>query len=53
MIIAKVGRLLNRFRPSVIFYIPGRSKSVLLIWFSVFAFFGVNLCTVFTFCVSR
>ena len=30
-----------------------RSKAVLLIWFSVFACFGVGFCTVFTLCVLR
>ena len=37
----------------VIFYITDRYKAVLLIWFSVFACFGVGFSTVFTFCVSR
>ena len=33
--------------------ITDRFKAVLLIWFSVFACFGVSFCTVFIFCVSR
>ena len=44
----EVGRLLNRFKP-----ITDRSKVVLLVWFSVFACFGVCFCIVFTFYVSR
>ena len=50
----EVWRLLNRLKPPVIFEITGSSKAllVLLILFSVFACFGVNFCTVFTFCVS-
>ena len=40
-------------KPPVTFYISGRSKAVLLVWFSVFACFGVIFCTVFTFFVSR
>ena len=32
-------------KPLVIFYITDRSKAVLLIWFSVFACFGVSFCT--------
>ena len=43
----------NCLSPQVIFYITDRSKAVLLIWFSVFACFGVSFCTVFTLCVSR
>ena len=43
----------NRFKHPVMFYITDRSKAVLLIWFSVFACFGVSFCTVFTFYVSR
>ena len=45
---ALVGRPLNRLKSPVIFYITVRSKAVLLIWFSVFACFGVSSCTVFT-----
>ena len=37
----RAGVLLNRFKPPVIFHITARSKAVLLIWFSVFACFGV------------
>ena len=48
-----VGYSLNWFKPPVIFHITDRSDVVLLIWFSVFACFGVSFCTVFSFCVSR
>ena len=47
-----VGRLLNRLKPPLVFYITDCSKAGLLIWFPVFACFGVSFCTVFT-CVSR
>ena len=33
------------------FYTADRSKAVLLVWFSVFACFGVSFCAVFGFCV--
>ena len=53
-----VNQYLSKFNkiklsPSVIFHIPDRFKAVLLIWFSVFACFGVRFGIVFTFCVSR
>ena len=48
----EVGYTLNWFKPQVIVYITDHSKAVLPIWFFVFAYFGVNFCTVFTFYVS-
>ena len=45
-----VGYTLNWIKPQV--YITDHSKAVLQIWFFVFAYFGVNFCTVFTFYVS-
>ena len=36
----------------ILFYINDRSRSVLLIWFYVFACIGVSFCTVFIFFVS-
>ena len=39
--------------PPVIFHITGHSNVILLICFSVFAWFGVSYCTVITLCVSR
>ena len=48
----EVGTVKSIFSPPVVFYITGGTNVVLLIWFSVFAFF-VSVPTVFTFCVSR
>ena len=43
---------LNRLKAPVIFHITDRFKAVLLIWFYVFAYFGVSFSTFFTCCVS-
>ena len=49
----EVGAVKSIFSPPVVFYITDCTNVVLLIWFSVFACFGVSPYTVFTFCVSR
>ena len=43
---ARLGSCYTGLSSQVIFYTTGRSKQVLLRWFSVFASFGVSFCTV-------
>ena len=50
---ARSGSRFTGLSPPVIFNITNRYKAVLLYLFSVFACFGVSVCTIFTFYVSR